>query len=380
VVVGLLVVLVSLWLIYKLLLLAAQRIFLMDYGANDIMYCKSESRVPLWLFVNAAGQKFQRPSLTFRVVEVIDLLQIPVPSALPYDSWQATDRLIIVDHLASRLHEGTWRVAVLSMLEALAFRYTGPVVILSESDPLYSLREWVSGGGANNAPPKGTVGSETAPQGTAGAKDISITEEFERWTRVFAEFSRRPLTLPDAPDNLARKVGHNLAHHLAATLQNHTAPADKTAQREDDGLEARFWTIWLQCTRSEKLSLRQLAEEGFLNPGRSEVIRSEVIRSLGHRLLLYRSPALQMSPCFRQFVLRAESSQTIAQWEGETEASWFSRLQMPLLAGLIAVVAILLRTQQELYTTVVALVGTFTAVLPHMIQLFGTRGPRGENP
>jgi hypothetical protein len=118
-VIGLLVVLVSLGLIYKLLLLAAQRIFLMDYSADDILYGKSESRVPLWLFVNAAGQKLQEP-LSSSKVEVIDLLQIPVPSALPYDAWQATDCLIIVDHLASRLHEGVWRVAVLPMLNPSA--------------------------------------------------------------------------------------------------------------------------------------------------------------------------------------------------------------------------------------------------------------------
>ena len=174
---------------------------------------------------------------------------------------------------------------------------------------------------------------------------------------------------------LAAESRNGPAHDLSdrSILQ---ARIDKKAQQQGGSAKAQFLTIWLQCTRAEKLVLRQLAEEGFINPH-----NEEVIRNLGRRELIYRAPALQlMSMDFKQFVLRAESPQTIARWEGETEASWWSGLQTPLSVGLIIVAAFFFITQQELFTTMVALLGTLGAFLPRILQPFGMlRGQPGES-
>jgi hypothetical protein len=384
-------------LIYKLLLLAAQRIFLMDYGGNDIPYATpntgalgnvapstaSKSSGTLWISIKSAGQNFQGLLLSSSNVkahaQVIDLLRIAAPSALPsYMIWQATGRLIIVDRLEGRLHEREWSVALLAWLEALAFRYDGPVVILSAIDSLYSLSERLSEAKANNALTKSAVQIETQPQGSSGDGRISAAEELERWARVFTQFSTvlRPIDSRRLEQiRLKEAESKDAESKLIPFLAKEIIPEMyKQVEQQHDVMEARFWTTWLQCTRREKLALRQFAEEGFVNPE-----PREVLCSLGHRQLIYRDPALQMREPFRKFVCRAESRQTIAQWEGETEANWLSRLQMPLLLGLIIVATFFVSTQRDLATTMLTLMGAFTATLPRIVQLFGVlTGQRGE--
>jgi hypothetical protein len=348
VVVGLLTLLALLVLLLRVLLFAAQKIFLMDYSEDDIPTHAPGSRTRFWVFMKPANHPF--PKLLHPPnAQVIDLLQSAMPSALPsYGTWQETGRLIIVDHLESRLHERLWNVALLAWLETFAYRYDGPVIIQSAIDPLYSLWEWVSEAGANPTDPTSAVGSPTTSQETGAIEAICSTEDYARWVRVFAQFS---------------KVGR-------------VTRIEGVQARWAEGMEAQWRITWSQCTRREKLALSQLAKEGFLNP-----YNPEVIRHLGHRLLIYRAPALRLqSERFQQFVLHAEAPQTIARWEGETATSWLSRVHTPLLVGLIVVVSFLLSTQPDLSTTVLTLVGTFTAMLPRIVQLFGVlRGPRGES-
>jgi hypothetical protein len=363
-------------LIYKGLLWVASRIFLMNYGENDLPRVAPEGHIALWLFVKPARQNFQKRLPMPNAEVVIDLLQTATLSelqTLPYGTRQLTATLIIVDHLEDRLHERGWSAAVLSLLEALAFRYDGPVVVLSAIDPLSSLSKRLSGAERHNVPAMRAADRDTQPQGTDWAEQISAAEELERWARVLAQFSQKQLALPVMPEDLemilAAESRNGPAHDLTdrAILQ---ARIEKKAQQQGGSAKAQFLTIWLQCTRAEKLVLRQLAEEGFINPH-----NEEVIRNLGRRELIYRAPALQlMSMDFKQFVLRAESPQTIARWEGETEASWWSGLQTPLSVGLIIVAAFFFITQQELFTTMVALLGTLGAILPRILQPFGMLG------
>ena len=367
-------------LIYKGLRWIALRIFLMNYGENDLPRVAPQGHIALWLFVKPARQNF-RKRLHMPNAEVVIDLQTATLSELqtvPYGTRQLTATLIIVDHLEDRLHEGGWSAAVLSLLEALAFRYDGPVVVLSAIDPLYRLSKRLSGAELHNGPTTRTADRDTQPQETDWAEQISAAEELERWARILAQFSQKQFALPVMPEDLETILAAESRNGPAHDLTDRSilkARMDKKAQQQGSA-KAQFLTIWLQCTRAEKLVLRQLAEEGFINPH-----NEEVIRNLGRRELIYRAPALQlMSMDFKQFVLRAESPQTIARWEGETEASWWSGLQTPLSVGLIIVAAFFFITQQELFTTMVALLGTFGAFLPRILQPFGMlRGQPGES-
>ena len=153
-----------------------------------------------------------------------------------------------------------------------------------------------------------------------------------------------------------RPVADTLQRKYGALASSDPLPADDV----DDACEARHWQLWRQCTRAEKLALRHLAEEGFLNPN-----ATDVVRPLFRRLLVRRAPAFCLpTPAFRRFVLRAESPGTIASWECAGGPSAWARLRAPLIGIALLAATYLLVAEPEALNWSIAVTTGVAAGLP----------------
>ncbi len=149
---------------------------------------------------------------------------------------------------------------------------------------------------------------------------------------------------------------------------------ERHAQEADDVDEARHWQLWRECTRAEKLALRQLAEEGFLNP-----TSIPAAGRLRERLLLRRDPAFSLvTRPFARFVLAAEMPQTIAAWEASGGQSGWARLRVPLVAMAMIVAAYLLTAEPDALNWSIALATGVAAALPALLKLFSMLGDQSS--
>jgi hypothetical protein len=244
-------------------------------------------------------------------------------------------KLIVVDHVETRLGSG-WSEAVVSLLEDLVFRRDARVVVLSEVDPLAFLSDQF----AHSEP--------TDPDAR------KVVETFWRWVQVFAACE----TSEVRPAQVDAKAGP-----LAALIAGKAAPAD--------GQDARYWRIWAESTKAEKLAMSQLAHEGFLNPN-----NRDVARRLARRGLVRFRPAFAFfADDFRRFVLRAEPPRDVLQWEREGGPGW-RRVQTPLLVAVAVVVAFFFVTQPHAYTAGLALLGALSTAVPRLLEVAGFFGRR----
>jgi hypothetical protein len=135
--------------------------------------------------------------------------------------------LVIVDHVEARVgHE--WSQQTVALLEDLVFRRDLCVVIVSEIDVLAFLSEQF----AHSEP--------TIPE------DRQIVGCFWRWVQVLAACHTTTLR----PSEVER--GASLGAVMAAKVSSGAVP------------DARYWRIWAESTKAEKLAMSQLAGEGLI--------------------------------------------------------------------------------------------------------------------
>jgi hypothetical protein len=77
------------------------------------------------------------------------------------------------------------------------------------------------------------------------------------------------------------------------------------------GARPFYEAVWSACTTDEKVALRQLAEEGLVNPNNAAAIS----RMLSAGLVRRRQTFHLMNETFRRFVIGAASHDVIAAWE-----------------------------------------------------------------
>jgi hypothetical protein len=136
---------------------------------------------------------------------------------------------------------------------------------------------------------------------------------------------------------------------------------------------ALYKLFWAVCTRSEKLLLIQLAQNGLVNP-----LCLETLEDLVRKGLVLPGPRPRiMNETFRRFLEKVEGPETVRQWEGEAgESSWLV-IRNVVVALLALGLVVLALTQQPALQTVTAIltgVGTVLAGLFRVFGFFGTRG------
>jgi hypothetical protein len=123
---------------------------------------------------------------------------------------------------------------------------------------------------------------------------------------------------------------------------------------------------WSSADEEQRLTLIQLAEEGFVNPNSAPIVGALVERGL-----IVRDPAFRVTPGFDAFVGTHAAPEQVTSWERRGEPSRWAKLQTPLLICIVVVVAFLWITQPGLLDTTTGLVASVTAALPLIVRLFG---------
>ena len=118
-----------------------------------------------------------------------------------------------------------------------------------------------------------------------------------------------------------------------------------------DAAEPHYRSIWDLCSQEEKLVLVQLAQEGLVNPK-----RTDVMRRLARRGLVRVDPRYALvNDSFALFVSTVESPERVAGWETAAKLQTWRKMSVPLYALAVVVIALVLYTEQSLLTNVIAL-------------------------
>jgi hypothetical protein len=214
--------------------------------------------------------------------------------------------VIGIDHLDHRLDEREFATQTLHFVEQVVHRNDGRIRIVCDRDPIVCLQEC------------------GAPAG-----------ELERWTRALSGF--RKVFVP---------IG--------------TCPSAESA---DDTFAPFFDALWHACTRDERLTLRQLAEEGLINP-QNQVIARQLMRSG----LIVRDPVPRvMSHTFHRFILRAATADQVSAWERVGVPVPWASIEVAMLTVVIGLAGLLVVTQEQL---VGAWIGVVPTVVPALQRLW----------
>jgi hypothetical protein len=209
---------------------------------------------------------------------------------------------IAIDHADYRLEERELASQTLTFVERAVYRDGGTVRIVSDRDLLACLRE-------SGAP---------AP-------------EVDRWVRALRSFRRVVVSVP--------------------------ASYRETPQSDASAAAPYYESLWNACSIDERLALRQLAEEGLVNPQ-----NQAVVRNLMRTGLIVRDPAVRiMNDAFREFVLQAVSAEQISAWESRGVGVPWGSIEVALLTGIVVLAGLLLVTQEQLLN---AWVGFIPVLLP----------------
>jgi hypothetical protein len=256
-------------------------------------------------------------------------------------------------HVETRLHDLGWQEAMLAVLEASVFDPRVSLVVTSAMEPFHYLRARI--GRPSDARPGELPAAETTRH---------MAEILPRWSLVLSGLTKERYDLP-LPE------GEQIDDDVRAAL---AAYADDVAGAGAETMEGRYRELWRTLTREERLALRQLAEEGFVAPA-----AMQTIRLLMRRRLVRRAPMLAFSDeGFRAFVLRAESPETIAQWEQAGEQSGFDMLTRLLPAVLLAGLVFVFVTQRDVFNATTTIVGAAGTALPFFLRVLTNAG--GDRP
>ncbi len=140
----------------------------------------------------------------------------------------------------------------------------------------------------------------------------------------------------------------------------------KEAQRRvRDAAFGVYHELWSRSTELEKLTLVQLAEEGFVNEKRFETVRTLLARGL-----LTRRPMLALAnDGFASFVERAGLEAGARAWEARPEGFSWAELRAPLFTLFACTATVLFYTEPTLADSTILWATTLTGVLPNLGRL-----------
>jgi hypothetical protein len=316
------------------------------------------------------------------------------PVGYQVESWAATivegtplnsSTVIGIDHLESRFDDPLFRKHMLRFLEDLLYRHERKVWVVTDREPLEQLGE------------------------TALDRD--------RWSRVLQPFRKQvmPICSDSIPgrkatfSDLIRKSGvsqcaaETILHECALTPQLQAIGEDIVRQPQKEELtraelereishaaDPYYRSLWSACSTDEKLALRQLAEEGVVNPRNQAVVLELMRRGLvtrrpaGQRDNGGHGPALHiMNTTFTRFVLRAVTPETVARWEREGVKTPWASVRTALVTCAVAFGGFLILTEQQLVGAWFGVVPTLAPAvlvpaLPTVLKLLASRGSKSE--
>ena len=251
-------------------------------------------------------------------------------SSLPKDG----DAIVGVEHLEHRFDEAAFRMQSLLFLEELVYRHERTLWVVNHRDPVEQLRE------AQHA--------AHATGKAEGAKE-ELAAELARWTKLLSSFTRVKAGL--APGEI----------HRAA----------------DGSGTPYFRAVWDACSRDEKIVLRQLADEGVVNPQ-----SRAIVGRLMENGLVVRDRAFSISSdAFRRFVQGAASADQIRSWEHEGIITPWGTIAATVASLAFGLAGLLIFTQQQLLDAWIGFMPALAPILPKVVRwLADTQtGPKKAN-
>ncbi|HZT32405.1 MAG TPA: hypothetical protein VFA33_21125 [Bryobacteraceae bacterium] len=310
---------------------------------------------------------------------MLDLAQMA--AARQWTAEPFAEPLAIVDHFEFDLDNPEVCLAKLRLLEQLLYVERKRVVLLSAVDPIFYL--------VSSSPEILTV---------PGEKQESPARLLDRWSAVFSQFHK--LQLADETAGLLRVMLKENQHeswrrrlarmvlrecdytaqlrHLGASLleaQLCHGPISRAEFLEEllERADPYYRVLWATCTRTERLVLYQLAEDGWANPK-----NQRAIQQLQRRGLIRRECGLRiMNESFRRFVQAAQCPHEVARWEEEEAHSTWSAVKLALGTALVAFAAWLLYTQRDVFQVgvgYIAALGAATTAVTSLVRGLTGRG------
>ena len=309
-----------------------------------------------WLVLRPTRSCLER--LKAHTTQVVDLRHATASSPLVAP---LAGQTLLVRNVEAALRDESLRKALLALVSSPS---AGCLILCSEIDPLYYLSQRVRE--SADARIDAMAGTEEA-KAASRANRVELQSQQAAWAAALSDFQKARVRAPAFP-----KLDEALPHPVRALLYRecrHSEPLIEIAERlarspdlakhrEDeivgfvlDAAEPYYRSIWELCSDDERLLLVQLAEEGVINPK-----RFDVFRQLHHRGLVVVEPRFDlMNHSFRDFVRSIESPERVLEWEQTPAALGWRRFSTPLYTLAAVVVAILLYTQQDLFSQMLAL-------------------------
>lgn len=281
---------------------------------------------------------------------ILDLAQMSTPGRWALEA--IAEPTVIVDHFEFDLDNPDACLSKLRLLEQLLYVRKRRVVLLSTVDPMFYL---VAG-----APEILTV---------SGEHPESPQRLLDRWSGVLSHFQK--IQPDDFPDEhwrrllkqnprtgwqraLLRLVIRECAHTaqlrqiglslVEEHLDRGPIPAGQVLEELRERADAYYRVLWSTCTRTERLVLYQLSQDGWANPQ-----NGNAIRQLLRRRIIRRESCLQiMNQTFRRFVQTAQCPEEVARWEEEERHSSWSAVKLALGTAIAVFFAWLLYSQREI--------------------------------
>ena len=292
-----------------------------------------------------------------------------------YQAPSCQGSVLVLDHFEFNIKDRQYNLARLNLLEDMLYVARCKLVAVSTVDPLYFL-------------------TEGAPAMLSDGKDPEEAHRLlDRWARALSKFTKVNLT--DAGrDQFEEKVSEFAkvvagSSPLATWLKeecNCTAflrkvgseifdqpSATQPATREQlvstvlDRADSYYHVLWSGLTASERLTLCQLALDGWANPK-----NAAAIQQLERKLLIRKAPMYRiMNESFRRFIASAEHADEIAQWEKSEQQSAWRALRLVLIAAVIGAGVWLLYAQAALFQTATGYIAAIATLLTAVGGLFG---------
>jgi hypothetical protein len=216
-----------------------------------------------------------------------------------------------IDHLEYSLDDPADRPKMLRFLEALIYHHKRTVRVAAAREPFRQLREL-----------------------TGDAPDAA---EMARWIRVFQSFREEPIGLTRS--------------HLG---------------------EPYFRSVWSSCSTGEQLVLRQLADEGIVNPR-----NDRVVEQLMRRGLIERDRTFHMDGAFRRFVQQTMTADEVGRRESEGVSLPWASITTAALTVALGLGALLVLTSQQMVDAWIGYMPALAPAVPTVLKLLGSA--RGDS-
>lgn len=309
-----------------------------------------------WLVLRPTRSCLDR--LKARTTRIVDLRHATATSSLVAP---VAGETLLVKNVEAALSNESSRKALLALASSPS---PGCLILCSEIDPLYYLSQRVRE--SMDARVETTADTPEA-QAASMAIRAELQSQQAEWAAALRDFQKarvHPPVFPVLDETLPQPVRTLLyrecrhSESLIEIAQRLARSPDLAKHREDeivgfvlDAAEPYYRSIWELCSDDERLLLVQLAEEGVINPK-----RFDVFRQLHHRGLVVVEPRFDlMNDSFRDFVRGIESPERVLEWERTPAALGWKRFSTPLYTLAAVVIAILLYTQQDLFSQMLAL-------------------------